>query len=68
MSKREPLTPELRFTLLAVRAQIEALLLLDDAGQAEEVTECQHPKESRTNTGGMGHPDSFTCRACGKSV
>jgi hypothetical protein len=59
------LTPELRFMLLALRAQIEAILLSEGIEERERQSKCAHPPEDRVSTAAMGKPDAFRCNQCG---
>lgn len=65
----------LRHQLMALRAQIDSMLLADQQErEAEErrVIEldgrCAHPMEERVSTARMGHPDAFICKVCGQEV
>lgn len=56
----------LRAQLVAIRAQVDAILvsLASEAAQAV----CQHPPEARRDLSVMGGTSRYECRACGAVV
>jgi hypothetical protein len=53
-----------RRLLVAVRDRIDAAVADADHAPLSEAG-CSHPIEARVDTGVMGRPSSFICRACG---
>ena len=54
---------QVRAGLIAVRAQVDSLLLaLADTTQDRV---CPHPPECREDTSVMGQPERWRCKACG---
>lgn len=56
--------------LYALRAQVEALIALEEMGMTPPPPqlECPHPEEKRRNTSVMGGPRTFLCLQCGQEV
>jgi hypothetical protein len=58
-----------------IRSLAEGILLATDellADQTPPATDaagnCLHPADQRVQTPSMGHPNAFTCKACGVEV
>lgn len=52
--------------LLAIRAQVDALLVqLEPPAEEAGATECPHPVSQRENLTVMGGPTMWRCRLCG---
>lgn len=63
-------SPNVRLAqLYAVRAQIDALILAEEAAVAPpEPVGCPHPIERRQNVTTMGGPPKFLCMVCQATV
>lgn len=60
------MTPKL-LQLYSLRAQVEALIALEQSEQAVEVG-CQHPEDKRRAINNMGEEPAFLCLDCGRTV
>lgn len=54
--------------LYALRAQLDALIVAEEAHAEEVPAECPHPPESRRDASTMGGGRKFKCLACGQTI
>jgi hypothetical protein len=61
------MTPRL-LQLYAIRSQIEALILAEEASVSPVDPGCPHPEDKRRQAHNMGEDPYYLCLACGANV